>query len=243
MMDDEQHGRRNWPWMTIVAVLLVVAGTVALGVGVRAQRHAPQPPASAAVIEPSVSTSVPQPTYGALATPGTVSGKGTPGGAAIRGPVLPSATPTKLSIPSIGVNSSLLRLGLNSDQTAQVPPQSRKAQAGWFRYSPAPGQLGPSILLGHVDSAKYGPGVFFKLGALRQGATVSITRSDNTVAVFRVERVVSYSKDNFPTFQVYGNTDHAALRLITCGGKFNFSKHSYESNIVAYASLVSSHRA
>ena len=70
-----------------------------------------------------------------------------------------------------------------------------------------------------------------------------MTRADHTVAVFRVDRVVSYPKDHFPTLEVYGNTDHAALRLITCGGKFDFSTHSYESNIVAYASLVSSHPA
>jgi hypothetical protein len=162
--------------------------------------------------------------------------------AGISGPILAASAPTNLSIPSIGVSSNLLRLGLNSDHTVQVPPQSPKAQAGWFSDSPTPGQLGPSILLGHVDSAKYGPGVFFKLGALKPGATVTVTRADHTAAVFHIERVVSYSKNDFPTFDVYGNTDHAALRLVTCGGKFDLSKHSYENNIVAYASLVSSHR-
>ena len=236
MDDDEQRTPWNRPWLLITAVLLVVAGVVAVGVGLRAQKHAPQPPASAAILTPTLSTTVPQPTFGTLAG-------SPPSSSATQGPVLPSATPTELSIPSIGVNSDLLSLGLNPDHSAQVPPQSKKAQAGWYRYSPTPGQLGPSIILGHVDSAKFGPGVFFKLGALRQGATISITRADHTVAVFRVERVVSYSKDNFPTFDVYGNTENAALRLITCGGKFNFSKHSYESNIVAYASLVSSHTA
>ena len=83
--------------------------------------------------------------------------------------------------------------------------------------------------------------MFFRLGALRPGDQFSVTRSDHLVAVFRVDRVVAYPKDHFPTFEVYGNTDNAALRLITCGGKFDFSTRSYESNIVAYASLISSH--
>jgi sortase (surface protein transpeptidase) len=156
---------------------------------------------------------------------------------------LARATPVSIWIPDINVRSDLLQLGLNPDHTVQVPPLSRDSRAGWYRYSPTPGQLGPSVILGHVDSAEYGPGIFFRLGALRQGNLVDVSRSDHTVAVFRIERVVSYPKDHFPTLEVYGNTDHAGLRLITCGGKFDFSTRSYQSNIVAYASLISSHPA
>ena len=141
------------------------------------------------------------------------------------------------------MRSNLLQLGLNPDQTVQVPPLDKDSRAGWYKYSPTPGQSGPSVILGHVDSAEYGPGVFFKLGALRPGATLSVTRSDRTTAVFRVDRVVSYPKNSFPTLEVYGNTDSAQLRLITCGGKFDLSSHNYESNIVAFATLVSSHPA
>ena len=162
---------------------------------------------------------------------------------ATTGPVLARSEPLRLSVPAIGVSSDLLQLGLNADHTVEVPPLGRDSRAGWYKYSPTPGQLGPAVILGHVDSAEYGPGVFFNLGALRPGDTVMVTRADHTVAVFRVDRVVSYPKDQFPTLQVYGNTDHAALRLITCGGKFDFSTRSYESNIVAYASLIASHPA
>ncbi|WP_241895845.1 class F sortase [Jatrophihabitans sp. GAS493] len=135
------------------------------------------------------------------------------------------------------------QLGLASDGSVQVPPLGRDSHAGWYKYSPTPGQVGPAILLGHVDSAKYGPGVFFKLGNLRQREQVSITRADNTVAVFAIERVVEYPKAHFPTYEVYGNLDHAGLRLITCGGRFDPKAKSYEDNIVVYASLISSHPA
>lgn len=218
-------------------MLLVLAGALALTVGLRAQRHAPQPPASAAI-----------PYAAATATPSSSSPTATgsspaPAARGIRGLVLPASMPTHLDIPSIGVSSPLMELGLNADHTVQVPPLGRDSRAGWYRYSPSPGQVGPAVLLGHVDSAQYGPGVFFELGALRPGQLVSVTRADHTVAVFRVDRVVSYSKNAFPTLEVYGNTDHAALRLITCGGRFDLTSHSYENNIVVYASLVSSHRA
>jgi hypothetical protein len=234
-MNNQQHGQLR-RIAAPLAVLLVIGGLVALVLGVRAQRHPPQPPASAAIAQPAVPA-------GSSSNPASPSGSPTRPGITSRGPVLARSVPVSISIPDINVRSNLLQLGLNPDHTVQVPPLSRNSQAGWYRYSPTPGQLGPSVILGHVDSAEYGPGIFFRLGALRQGNLVEVARSDHTVGVFRIERVVSYPKDHFPTLDVYGNTDHAALRLITCGGKFDFSTRNYESNIVAYASLISSHPA
>jgi Sortase domain len=221
------HARRG-RLLAGAGVVLAVAGLLALTFGVRGQQDAPRPPASAATpgtVAPAADSTMPT---------------GTP---ATRGPVLAPSTPTRLDIPAIGVRSELHPLGLNPDRTVQVPPLGRDSWAGWYKYSPSPGQLGPSIILGHIDSARYGPGVFFKLGALRPRDTVTITRSDDTVAVFQVERVVQYPKASFPTAEVYGNTDRAALRLITCGGRFDPSVRSYEDNIVAYASLISTHHA
>ncbi|HEY2044807.1 MAG TPA: class F sortase [Jatrophihabitans sp.] len=231
MAEVEQHGPRVRLLVTALAVLLVAVGTIALIVGIRAQRHAPQPPASAAI-----------PFAGSATGSSAAAPSHSVGGKATKGPVLARSTPVQLSIPSIGVTSSLINLGLNPDRSVQVPPLTRDSRAGWYKYSPTPGQLGPSIILGHVDSAEYGPGIFFKLGAMRPGQMLTVTRADRTAAVFRVDRVVSYPKGHFPTLDVYGNTDHAALRLITCGGKFDLSSHNYLSNIVVYASLISSHR-
>jgi len=225
-------GHRGRALLAAVAGVLALAGVLLLVVAARGQKHAPQPPPSAAgtyAAGPRVRP--PSPTSGRRAA------------IKVRGLVLAKATPTHLSIPAIGVESDLLQLGLNPDRTVQVPPLDADSKAGWFRGSPSPGQLGPSILLGHVDSARYGPGVFFKLGALRKGDTVTVRRSDHRVAVFRIDAVAKYPKNRFPTLTVYGNTDHAALRLITCGGKFDFSSHNYQDNIVAFASLVSAHQA
>ncbi len=224
------NGHRGRALLAAVAVALAVAGGGFVAYGLHHQVRAPvlangTAPATPAGVNPAVTTPSPAPSA-APAHP--------------TGPVLAAATPTRLQIPAIGVDSSLTRLGLNPDRTVQVPPLSRDSRAGWYRYSPAPGQLGPSIILGHIDSAAYGPGVFFRLAALKPGALVSVSRADHTVAVFRVDSVQQFPKNHFPTLTVYGNTDHAALRLITCGGKFDFSAHSYTDNIVAFASLVSS---
>jgi len=211
-------------------VLLVLAGAVALLTGIRGQVHAPQPSAAAA------SSSSPPPSTTSSRAPG-----GQQRVPMTRGPLLPASAPTRVEIPAIGVSSALLQLGLNADHTVQVPPLALDSKAGWYRGSPTPGQLGPSLILGHVDSAEYGPGVFFRLGALKPGQTVTVTRADGIAAVFRIDRVASFPKNHFPTLEVYGNTDNAQLRLITCGGTFDFSARSYESNIVVFASLVSSH--
>ncbi len=161
-----------------------------------------------------------------------------------RGPILGAARPVSVSIPAIGVTSTLLDLGLNADGTVEVPPLSEPvSKAGWYNQSPTPGTLGPAIILGHIDSKKYGPGVFYNLGTLQPGDLVDVTREDGTVAVFQIDGVRSYAKADFPTLQVYGNLDHAGLRLITCGGVFDTAEGSYESNIIAFASLVSSRQA
>jgi len=133
------------------------------------------------------------------------------------------------------MQSPLVQVGLNPDGTIEVPVAYDAA--AWYRLGPIPGSLGPAVIVGHVDSYK-GPGVFFTLGAMRPGATIDVTRADATVAHFRVDAVKSYPKNHFPTAAVYGPIDYAGLRVITCGGVFDQTTRSYESNTVVFASLV-----
>jgi hypothetical protein len=160
--------------------------------------------------------------------------------------VLSKSLPVSIAIPAIGVRSVLLDAGRNRDGTIQVPPLNDPAlmnDAAWYEFSPTPGQPGPSVIEGHVDSASDGPSVFFRLGALTPGDLVDVTLADRQVAVFKVTGVRLYAKDRFPATAVYGGTRYAALRLITCGGDFDTRDRHYLSNVVAFASLVSSHHA
>jgi sortase (surface protein transpeptidase) len=147
--------------------------------------------------------------------------------------------PIDITIPTIGVHSCLLQLGLNPDRTVQTPTLKQVGEAGWYKYSASPGTIGPAVILGHIDSAQYGPGVFFKLGTLAAGDPITITRADHSVATFQVTKVAEYPKTSFPTQQIYGNTKDAELRLVTCGGRFDPSTGSYVDNVVAFASLTS----
>ena len=151
--------------------------------------------------------------------------------------MLPASAPLALAIPAIGVRSPLLHLGQTAQGSLEVPaPGPHYNDAGWYRHSPTPGSLGPAIIVGHLDSAQ-APSVFFRLADLRPQDTVLITRTDGSVATFAVDDVRRYPKERFPTQLVYGNTDHAALRLITCGGAFDDSGRHLD-NIIVLASLV-----
>lgn len=152
-----------------------------------------------------------------------------------KGPVLSRSRPVHLDIDSIDVHASLLELGLNADGSLEVP--DKPLLAGWFTRSPTPGQVGPSVIAGHVDSDETGPAVFYRLGSLAPGDKVGVTRADGSRATFVVDGVREYPKTHFPTVPVYGNTDRAELRLITCGD-WDVSRQEYDGNVVAFAHLI-----
>ena len=150
---------------------------------------------------------------------------------------MPPSEPTELSVPRIGAKSSLIPLGLNPDETVEVPPVEKPTQAGWYKHARTPGESGPAVLLGHVDGNKQ-PGIFFRLKELAAGDEVEVSRKDGTTAKFRVRKTEQIAKDSFPTEAVYGETDQPELRLITCGGSFDQAAHSYRDNIIVYATLI-----
>ena len=160
-----------------------------------------------------------------------------------RGPSLQRSLPVSVDIPAIGVHSKLLHLGVNSDGTIQIPSlYARPGAAAWFKYSATPGQIGASVIEGHLDGY-HGPAVFFRLGALRPGDSIDVTLADGITAVFRVTGVRQYLKSSFPAKTVYGATGYAALHLITCGGAFDYATGHYLSSTVVFASLTSSRSA
>ena len=150
---------------------------------------------------------------------------------------LAAAPPVRVRIPAIEVDSALIGLGLAADGTLQVPADG--SVAGWFTGAPTPGERGPAVIAAHVDW-NHAPGVFFRLRDLEPGDDVSVDRADGTTARFVVLGVEQYPKDAFPTERVYGDVDHAGLRLITCGGSFDRAARSYRDNVVVYAGLVGS---
>ena len=234
--DRTDGSRRRVPLWLVLGVLAV--GLVLVVVAVAAQVRAPQPPRSVGTIDPTP-TSTPAP---------TASGDPSPAGAATQAAAadqpLGASRPVRITIPAIGVSSQVKPIGLAPDGTLAVPqPGPDENKAAWFTKSPTPGQPGPAIIEGHVDTTS-GPSVFFELGKIRPGNRVQVTRADGVVAVFTVDAVRDYPKSSFPTDTVYGakNLGQPQLRLITCSD-FDAAIGHHTGNTVVFAHLTSTHRS
>jgi hypothetical protein len=142
------------------------------------------------------------------------------------------AVPVRLRIPALHLTSRLQRLGLQADGAVAVP--NRPEIAGWYERGPRPGQPGPAVILGHVDS-RNGPGVFLNLTRLPNGAVVHVDRADGSTVTFRVTKVLRVPKTRFPRELVYLPTLQPTLRLVTCGGSFDATRRSYRDNVIAFA--------
>jgi sortase (surface protein transpeptidase) len=223
-------GRRGV--LTLLALTAVAAGLVLAVVAVLGQQTAPRPPRAVGRLE----TPSPPPSAVPSSSPSQA-----PSTAASDGPTstpLGSSRPLRIRIPVIGVDSKVIRLGLADDGTLAVPqPGPDLNHAAWFENSPAPGQPGPSIIEGHVDSEQ-GSSVFFKLGDVRPGDRIVVTRKDGVTVIFTVDAVRDFKKASFPTSVVYGgDLGTPQLRLITCSD-FDRSIRHHVGNEVVFAHLT-----
>jgi LPXTG-site transpeptidase (sortase) family protein len=144
--------------------------------------------------------------------------------------------PSRLRIPAIGLTTPPLeQLGRAADKSIALP--TRPELAGWFKGGPRPGQPGPAVIIGHVDW-DHSPAVFFRLREMKPGQAVYVDRADGSTQEFRVTQVRQVAKDDFPTQDVYAPDLESSLRLITCGGQFDYSTHNYLDNVIVFASPV-----
>lgn len=146
-------------------------------------------------------------------------------------PARPRRTPTATG-PDLVLRQPFVPLGLDSDGALEVP--KRAQDVGRWKDGPVPGDVGPAILVGHVD-LNGRSGVFSRLSLLREGDRVDVARPDGRLVRFRVTRSLRFPKSAFPTDEVYSPTGATELRLITCGGSFDRLTGHYRDNVVVFA--------
>jgi sortase (surface protein transpeptidase) len=223
--------------LRLLSAAMLTAGLLAAGAGAAglAVAHASSAPSARLPAAPSLVAAPSGPAIAPASEPAAqqvpLSGARPASRAAAPAP----PRPVWLTIPAIGVKAPVITLGLNRDGTLQVPGST--TVAGWYTGSPRPGATGSAVIAGHVDS-RSGPGVFFWLRSMHRGDRIYVRRADGTLAVFTVTAVQMYAKSRFPTAAVYGPVPDAELRLITCGGTFDYARGSYLSNVVVYARLT-----
>lgn len=220
--------------LVAAGVCLVASGATAVGWDSPAAQGAPAPVAAA-----STPVAVPPPPAPPLAAPAAPKPPARKPAAArpLPGAVADAeaAPPRRVVIPRIGVDSTLIGLRVQRDRTLEVPRDFDVA--GWYREGTKPGDAGPAVLVGHVDSYD-GPAVFFRLSELRRGDRIAVYRTDGSRVVFAVQAQERVPKNAFPTARVYGATAGPELRLLTCGGRFDPTTKHYEDNVVVYAKQV-----
>jgi hypothetical protein len=151
---------------------------------------------------------------------------------------LDRSQPVAIVVPRLGLHRTLGEVGLGPDGRIEVPPVGPTYdQPAWYRYSPTPGENGPAIIEGHLDTPEGKPSVFYGLALLTPGDDVVVTRADGKILTFRITDVARYAKADFPTQAVYGDLDHPGLRLLTCGGSLD-ADGNYVDNVVVFATLV-----
>ncbi|GAB3878812.1 sortase domain-containing protein [Terrabacter terrigena] len=222
-------------------VVLLVVGVVALVLGLRGSPYVPGPsgPPRPAAAPATRTIGAGSPTPPVISTPGAPGARATsaapgPGGA----PVLAASAPTLLEIPSVGVRSrTFVSLSVQGDGTISVPGTAQVV--GLYDGGPTPGQLGPSVIAAHVDTPSGVPGIFYRLGAVRAGDVVRISRRDGTRLAFTVDKVAAYEKSRFPTDLVYkSDFRRAEVRLVTCGGPTD-GRNEYRDNVIVFGHLTS----
>ncbi|MEP6628966.1 MAG: class F sortase [Lapillicoccus sp.] len=215
--------------------VVVLLATLALTGGCQAGPSSP-PDSISSIPTGGVVTTAPSTEHpGPTAPQGGVDGPGgpVPAPAGRAAPVSEGLRPVRISLPTIRVDAPLVDLGLAADGHVQVP--ARPQDAGWLTTSPAPGQQGPAVILGHVDSTT-GPAVFYPLRHLAVGDPVVVTRRDGSQVRFTVDGLQQFAKTDFPTQATYGPVPGPALRLITCDGPYDRSAGGYQDNLVVFAS-------
>ena len=245
MPTSRMTGDRRGSFAAAVTVVLLLLGGLITYRALTGDGAPPQPSAAEAADTTGTGDASPTPsprgsapraaTSPSPSSTATATATATP--AAGFGPLLGPSAPVSLVIPSIGVDTTgIVDLAIDKDGKLEAPADF--GRAGWWAAGPSPGEFGPAVIGAHVDS-KAGPAVFYRLGALKRGAMVSVGRKDGSTARFVVDRIARYAKADFPTPTVYADTKgRAELRLITCGGAFDASTGHYVDNIVAFAHLL-----
>ena len=149
---------------------------------------------------------------------------------------LPHSLPLSIRVPAVGIDAKFeAPVALDSFGRMEVP--KGYDTVAWYEFAPTPGELGPSVVLGHVDS-ETGPKVFHPLKDVKEGDTIEITREDGSVAVFSAYKIKYYRQTKFPMKDVFGDTNEAEIRLITCSGIFDHATYRYSHNLVVYGRLI-----
>ena len=139
-----------------------------------------------------------------------------------------------VTIPRLKVRAATTAAGVGPDnRSLDLLPSARAVM--WWAYGAYPGEAAGTLLLaGHV-SWDGRAGVLAGVGRLRLGDVVTVTRRDGATFRYAVTGRTSVRKMSLNRLGVFATGGPPRLVLVTCGGRYDASRRSYDDNIVVQA--------
>lgn len=141
-----------------------------------------------------------------------------------------------LLIPKIGVDTKIQTVGTMPNGSIGIP--SNAADVAWFAGSAPMATTGTAVVVGHVDTHVFGPGVFRGLKGLVKGDALYVS-IDGRIGQYTVTGSEVYPEGTDRMDEIIGlRKGKARLVLITCDGKWDQSVKRYTDRLVVFADLV-----
>ncbi|MCG6568644.1 class F sortase [Tessaracoccus sp. ZS01] len=143
-----------------------------------------------------------------------------------------------MMIPSLKIDMPVSPQGVDDIGLMALPPDP--AEAGWYRFGPAPGDTqGATVIAAHVDSKELGIGPLADLRRLAPGEVIVVLDATGVEHAYRVESVDSVPRAELDLAQLFARTGTHHLNLVTCGGPYLRDRGGYQNNVIARAVPVS----
>ncbi len=139
--------------------------------------------------------------------------------------------PVRIRIPSVGINSPVVKVGVNTKGEMDVP-DGKTDNVGWYKSGTLPGNVGSAVLDAHVYAA------FEDLRYLKAGQDIYIENEAGETLHFVVEDSRIYKLSELSPEHLFNRKDARRLNLITCAGKFVKSWNTYDRRLVVYATYA-----
>jgi len=144
------------------------------------------------------------------------------------------ASPRRLSIPALSIDTKIYSVGLDKRKNVVIPEDIRRV--GWYRLGVPPGvNRGNAVIVGHRDGSGYRRGAFYSLGSMRPGQVVTIRTSGKRDLRYRVISTKSLLKKRLPYEKYFAVDGKHRLVLISCGGAYDRNNGGYQDNVIVTA--------
>ncbi len=142
--------------------------------------------------------------------------------------------PRYLIIPKLGVDASILPVGINVNGSLGTP--DNVFNTAWYDKSSQPGQKGAMLIDGHISSWTT-HGVFYGLNTLSPGDIIDVQGGNGAIFTYKVAKTQIYNSNNVNMGAALLPIDPTkpGLNLISCTGQVISGTSTFNERIIVFA--------